>query len=63
MQSPNIMRHADTGMSKRYGFISFKKYEASNLAIESMSGQYLSNRVIVCVYAFKKDTRGRNVDR
>lgn len=58
LQTPKIMRDTETGMSKGYGFISFESFEASDLAIESMNGQYLCNRVIVCQYAFKKDTPG-----
>ena len=58
LQSPKIMRDPETNMSKGYGFISYESFEASDLAIESMNGQYLSNRVIVVQYAFKKDTQG-----
>lgn len=41
-----------------YGFVSFESFEASDLAIECMNGQYLCNRPIVVQYAFKKDTQG-----
>jgi splicing factor 3B subunit 4 len=58
LQTPKIMRDPETGFSKGYGFISFENFEASDLAIESMNGQYLYNRVIVCQYAFKKDSQG-----
>ena len=58
LQTPKIMRDSETGLSKGYGFVSYESFEASDLAIESMNGQYLSNRVIVCQYAFKKDTPG-----
>jgi len=58
LQTPKIMRDTETGLSRGYGFISFESFEASDLAIESMNGQYLYNRIIVCQYAFKKDTPG-----
>lgn len=58
LQTPHIMRDPDTGISKGYGFVSFDSFEASDLAIDVMNGQYLANRPIVCQYAFKKDTPG-----
>ncbi|RYG94456.1 hypothetical protein EON65_57470, partial [archaeon] len=58
MSTPKIMCDAETGISKGYGFISFDSFEASDLAIECMNGQFLSNRQIVVQYAFKKDTPG-----
>ena len=54
-QTPKIMRDPDTSESMGYGFISFDSFEASDLAIECMSGQFLSNRAITCQYAYKKD--------
>lgn len=57
-QTPKIMRDPDTGHSKGYGFISFDSFEASDLAIECMNGQFLANRPIVVQYAFKKDSQG-----
>lgn len=58
LQTPKIMRDIDTGASKGYGFVSFDSFEASDLAIECMNGQFLSNRPIIVQYAFKKDTQG-----
>jgi splicing factor 3B subunit 4 len=58
VQTPKIMRYNDTGVSKGYGFVSFDAFESSDMAIECMNGQYLSNRAIVVQYAFKKDTPG-----
>lgn len=58
LQTPHIMRDPDTGVSKGYGFVSYDSFEASDLAIDVMNGQYLANRPIVCQYAFKKDTPG-----
>ena len=57
-QTPKIMRDPDTGASKGYGFCSFESFEASDLAIECMNGQYLCNRSIVVQYAFKKESQG-----
>lgn len=57
-QTPKILCDADSGMSKGYGFVTFDSFEASDLAIECMNGQFLCNRAIVVQYAFKKDTPG-----
>lgn len=54
LQSPKIMYDAETGNSKGFGFISYDSFEAADLAIESMNGQYLCNRAINVMYAFKK---------
>lgn len=48
----------EEGKSKGYGFISFDSFSASDLAIECMNGQYLSNRIISVQYAYKKDSPG-----
>lgn len=56
--TPKIMCDPETGLSKGYGFICYDSFEASDLAIECMNGQFLSNRQIVVQYAFKKDTPG-----
>ncbi len=42
--TPKIMRDPDTGASRGFGFVSFDGFEASDAAIEAMSGQYLCNR-------------------
>ncbi|KAG7583797.1 RNA recognition motif domain [Arabidopsis suecica] len=55
---PKIMRDPDTGNPRGFGFISYDSFEASDAAIETMSGQYLSNRQITVSYAYKKDTKG-----
>lgn len=47
-----------TGASRGFGFVSFDSFEAADLAIESMSGQFLCNRPITVSYAFKKDGKG-----
>lgn len=57
-QTPKIMRDLDTASSKGFGFIGFDSFEASDLAIECMNGQYLCNRQIVVQYAYKKDSAG-----
>ncbi|KAG7584293.1 RNA recognition motif domain [Arabidopsis suecica] len=56
--NPKIMRDPDTGNSRGFGFISYDSFEASDAAIEAMTGQYLSNRQITVSYAYKKDTKG-----
>ncbi|KAL0758655.1 hypothetical protein Bca101_074805 [Brassica carinata] len=56
--NPKIMRDPDTGNSRGFGFISYDSFDASDAAIESMTGQYLCNRQITVSYAYKKDTKG-----
>lgn len=58
LSNPKIMRDAETGNSKGFGFISYDSFEASDAAIEAMNGQYLCNKAITVSYAFKKDTKG-----
>ncbi|KAI0236393.1 Splicing factor 3B subunit 4 [Lamellibrachia satsuma] len=58
LQTPKIMRDPDTGNSKGYAFINFASFEAADMAIEAMNGQYLCNRAIAISYAFKKDSKG-----
>ena len=55
---PGIVRDADTGESKGYGFVSYDNFEASDLAIECMHNQYLANRTLQVTYALKKDGHG-----
>lgn len=56
--TPKIMRDQDTGLSKGFGFVCFDSFEASDLAIDCMNGQYLCNRAIIVQYAFKKESQG-----
>lgn len=58
LQVPKIMRDPETGNSKGFAFINFASFEASDLAIEAMNGQFLCNRAITVSYAFKKDAKG-----
>ena len=57
-QTPKIMRDPDTGNSKGFGFCGFDTFEAADLAIECMHGQFLCNRAIQVQYAFKKESKG-----
>ena len=56
--TPKIMRDQDTGVSKGFGFVCFDSFEASDMAIDCMNGQYLANRAIIVQYAFKKESQG-----
>jgi splicing factor 3B subunit 4 len=58
LQVPKIMRDPESGNSKGYAFVNFASFEASDMALEAMNGQYLCNRAITCSYAFKKDAKG-----
>ena len=57
-QSPKIMRDMDTQVSRGFGFVSFESFEASDMAIECMHGQFLCNRAIQVQYAYMKDSPG-----
>lgn len=52
------MRDPESGNSKGFAFVNFASFEASDMALEAMNGQYLCNRAITCSYAFKKDAKG-----
>lgn len=56
IETPKVMRDSETKASRGFGFISFDSFEASDLAIECMNGQYLCNRQVVVQYAYKKDS-------
>ncbi|KAI6197061.1 hypothetical protein M3Y94_01180500 [Aphelenchoides besseyi] len=58
LQVPKIMRDPESGNSKGFAFVNFASFEASDMALEAMNGQYLCNRAITCSYAFKKDAKG-----
>ncbi|KAK2962877.1 putative Splicing factor 3B subunit 4 [Blattamonas nauphoetae] len=55
INSPKIMTDPITGQSKGFGFISYDSFEASDLAISAMNGQYLASKQITVTYAFKRD--------
>ena len=57
-QTPKIARDPETGASRGFGFVSYDSFEASDAAIEAMNGQFLCNRAVSVMYAFKKDTKG-----
>lgn len=58
LQTPKIMRDFSANNSRAYAFINYASFEASDAAIESMNGQYFSNRPVTVSYAFKKDSKG-----
>jgi splicing factor 3B subunit 4 len=53
-----LMRDPISGISKGFAFISYDSFEASDKAIQTLNGQYYSNKVISVDYAYKKDTKG-----
>lgn len=58
LSTPKVMRDPDTGNSKGFGFVNFDSFEAADLAIECMNGQFLCNRSITVQYAYKKNSKG-----
>ena len=57
ISTPSVIRDPDTGVPKGYGFVKYDSFEAADMAIECMNGQYLCNRPITVQFAFKKDSR------
>ena len=57
ISQPKIV-YDEGGAPKGYGFVSFDSFEASDLAISCMNGQFLCNKPLVVQYAFKKDSPG-----
>ena len=55
--TPKVMRDPETGNSRGFGFVNFDSFEASDAAIEAMSGQFLCNKPITVCYALKKDSK------
>ena len=55
---PKVMRDPESGVPKGFGFVNFDSFEASDLAIECMNGQFLGSRQVVVQYAFKRDSVG-----
>ena len=57
--TPKVMRDMDTQESKGFAFVNFDCFEAADMAIEAMEGQYLCGKPISVQYAYKKDgTKG-----
>ena len=53
------MRDPESGESKGFAFVNFDCFEAADMAIEAMEGQYLCGKPISVQYAYKKDgTKG-----
>eukprot|EP00520_Triparma_pacifica_P019065 CAMPEP_0118647092 /NCGR_PEP_ID=MMETSP0785-20121206/8421_1 /TAXON_ID=91992 /ORGANISM="Bolidomonas pacifica, Strain CCMP 1866" /LENGTH=317 /DNA_ID=CAMNT_0006539161 /DNA_START=115 /DNA_END=1065 /DNA_ORIENTATION=- len=57
-RTPHIARDDATNEPRGFGFVSFTTFQASDIAIEVMNGQYLCNRAISVEYSYKKDGEG-----
>jgi splicing factor 3B subunit 4 len=55
---PKVMRDPESGVPKGFGFVNYDSFEASDMAIECMSGQFLGSRQVVVQYALKRDVPG-----
>ncbi len=53
--TPKCMRDPETGVSRGFAFVNYDCFEAADMAIEAMNGQYLCGRAISVQYAYKKD--------
>jgi RNA recognition motif-containing protein len=53
-----IARDPTTGASKGYGFVSYHDFDAADMAVENMNGQFFGGKQISVQYAFKKDGKG-----
>lgn len=56
--SPPTVIRDQNNVSKGYGFVSYDSFEASDVAKETMNGQYLLSKQITVEYAYKKDGKG-----
>ena len=54
--TPRVQRDMDTGETKGFGFVKYHTFEAADLAVESMCGQFLCGRAVVVQFAFKRNT-------
>ncbi|WWC89085.1 uncharacterized protein L201_004003 [Kwoniella dendrophila CBS 6074] len=57
-EPPKISRDPTTGLSKGYAFISYNDFEAADMAIANMNGQFFGGKQISVQFAFKKDGKG-----
>lgn len=55
--SAKVIRDDDMN-SKGHGFISYDNFESSDLAIENMNNEFISNKKVHISYAYKKDSKG-----
>ncbi|KAJ1882280.1 Spliceosome-associated protein 49 [Coemansia sp. RSA 486] len=57
-QVPRVARDGVSGNSRGFAFASYTTFEAADMAIEAMNGQYLGGKMVSVGYAFKKDAKG-----
>lgn len=60
IKPPQISRDLTTGASLGYGFLSYDNFRSSDAAVAAMHDQFLFNRQIRVMYAFKKGTTERH---
>ena len=60
IKSPQVARDLGTGKSLGYGFLSYDNFRSSDAAISSMNEQFLFNKQVRVMYAFKKGTTERH---
>ncbi|KAH0475420.1 MAG: hypothetical protein KVP17_002819 [Porospora cf. gigantea B] len=53
-----IMRDAETGSHRGFGFVAYESFESSDAALRAMNGQFMCSKAISVSYAYKKDTKG-----
>ncbi|WVO18352.1 hypothetical protein L204_106067 [Cryptococcus depauperatus] len=57
-EQPKMSRDPTTGTSKGYAFVAYNDFEAADMAIDNMNGQFFGGKQISVQYAFKKDGKG-----
>ena len=60
IKTPQVARDLSTGKSLGYGFLSYDSFHSSDAAIAAMNEQFLFNKPIRVMYAFKKGTQERH---
>ena len=56
IKPPHVARDIGTGKSKGYAFLSYDNFRSSDAAISAMNDQFLFNKQIRVMYAYKKGT-------
>jgi len=60
IKTPQITRDPATGKASGYGFLSYDNFHSSDAAIAAMNDQFLCNKQIRVMYAYKKGSTERH---
>eukprot|EP00834_Sanchytrium_tribonematis_P003094 NODE_110_length_18645_cov_0.794403.p13 type:complete len:227 gc:universal NODE_110_length_18645_cov_0.794403:2992-2312(-) len=60
-QAPKISKDPVTSASKGFGFVCFDQFDSADKAIQTMNGEFLSNKKIRVCYAYKREKSAETV--